>query len=203
MEKRKYDMSKYADMHAEVRIAGRDGEEIIVRNHIPYEEKEKMAAEMAENMIIIHDDSCIYQSSEFSKFKKYLVAKYYTDIDTEGLTPNDVADFMINNDIWHDVSRNAGWDYAIVEDIYRALFDSVKRTYEDDKSISKALRTSFGFLFNGEDIAESLAKAEAVKDMVYDAVGAWRKAEKEKEENIDDGTIKVGGNIINFAKRTE
>lgn len=203
MEKRKYDMSKYADQHTEVRVGGVDGEEIIVRNHIPYEEKEKMATEMAEHMIMIHDDSCVYQSSEYNKFKKYLVAKYYTDIDTDGLTPNEIADFLINNNMWHDVSRVAGWDYAIVEDIYRALYESVKRTYEDDKSISKAMRTSFGFLFNGEDITESIAKAEAVKDMIYEAVGAWRKVEKEKEENIDDGTIKVGGNIINFAKRTE
>ena len=201
MEKRKIDMSKYSEMCEIVTVEGKDGEKIFVRTHIPYEEKEKMATEMAERLIIIHDDSCVYKSHEFSKIKKFMVAKYYTDIDTDDLTPNDVSDFFINNEMWRMISQECGWDYTIVEDIFNALYKSVKKTYEDDKSLTKAIRTSFGFLFTGEDITESLAKAEAMKDTLYEAVGAWRQVEKEKEEKIDNGTLKVGGNIINFAKK--
>lgn len=201
MEKRKIDLSKYADMCEIVEISGTDGTKIHVRTHIPYDEKEKMATEMAERLIVIHDDSCVYKSHEFSKVKKYLVAKYYTDVDTEDLTPNDVADFFINNEMWRMIGQECGWDYTIVEDVFKDLYKAVKKTYEDDKSLTKALRTSFGFLFNGEDITESLAKAEAMKDTVYEAVSAWRQVEKEQEEKIDDGRLKVGGNIISFAKK--
>lgn len=201
MEKQKIDLGKYADMCELVEVDGKDGTKITVRTHIPYEEKEKMATEMAERLIVIHDDSCVYKSHEFGKVKKYLVAKYYTDLDTEDLTPADVANFFINNEMWRVIGQECGWDYTIVEDIFNDLYKAVKKTYEDDKSLTKALRTSFGFLFNGEDVTESLAKAEAMKDTVYEAIGAWRQVEKEKEEKIDNGTLKVGGNIINFAKR--
>ena len=201
MEKQKIDLSKYADMYEVVEIEGKDGTKISARTHIPYEEKEKMATEMAERLIVIHDDSCVYKSSEFGKIKKYMVAKYYTNLDTEDLTPDDVANFFINNEMWRMISQECGWDYTIAEDIFKDLYKAVKKTYEDDKSLTKALRTSFGFLFNGEDITESLAKAEAMKDTVYEAIGAWRQVEKEQEEKIDDGKLKVGGNIISFAKK--
>lgn len=201
MEKRKIDLSKYADMCEYVEIEGEDGVKIKARTHIPYEEKEKMATELAERLIVIHDDSCVYKSSNLGKLKKYLVAKYYTDIDTEDLTPDDVANFFINNEMWKMIGQQCGWDYAIVEDIFDSMYKAVKKTYADDKSLTKAIRTSFGFLFNGEDITESLAKAEAMKDMVYEAVDVWRQVEQEKEEKIDNGTLKVGGNIINFSKK--
>ena len=48
MEKRKIDMSKYADMHDEKVIKGKDNTDIVVRNHIPFSDKEAMATEMAE-----------------------------------------------------------------------------------------------------------------------------------------------------------
>lgn len=201
MEKRKIDLSKYAEQYEIQTVEGTDGTKVVVRSHIPYAEKEQMARELAERMIVIHDDSCVYLSSEYGKYKKYLVAKYYTDIDTEDLMPDDVADYFVNNDMWKMIGQICGWDYAIVEDIFKGLFNAVETTFNDDKSLTKALRTSFGFLFNGEDITESLAKAEAMKDTIYEAVGAWRQVEKEKEEKIDNGTLKVGGNIISFAKK--
>jgi len=201
MEKKKFDLSSYADAYKEMTVKGDDGTIVMVRDHIPYVEKEEMAREMAERLIMIHDDSCVYKSSEYSKLKKYYVAKYYTDIDTEDETPEAVADFMVNNEVWPVIRSECGWDVSIVCGIFDKLYESVRKTYEDDKSLTKALRTSFAFLFNGEDITESLAKAEAMKDTIYEAVGALRKVEKEKEEKIDHGTLKVGGNIINFAKK--
>lgn len=201
MEKRKYDLSKYADEHREACVRGEDGTEVTVRDHIPYAEKENMAHEMAERLIVIHEDSCVFQNSEYDKVKKFLTAKYYTDIDTEDMTEEEVADFMMNNEVWRPVESECGWDLSIVCGIYDAIFKAVKDTFEDDKSITKALRTSFGFLFNGEDVTESLAKAEIMKNTVYEAISAWNKAEKDKEETIDNGTLKVGGNVLNFAKK--
>ena len=66
MEKRKFEFEKYADMHDEKEVTGKDGTKVMVRDHISYAEKEAMANEMAENMIMIHDESCVYESSEYN-----------------------------------------------------------------------------------------------------------------------------------------
>ena len=67
--------------------------------------------------------------------------------------------------------------------------------------VKKAIRTSFGFLFNGEDITESMAKAELTKDTMFKALDAINKKEQEEAEKMNDGKLRVAGNILNFAKR--
>jgi len=201
MEKRKFEFEKYADMHEEKEVTGKDGTKVTVRDHISYADKEAMANEMAEQLIMIHDDSCVYDSSEFDKIEKFMIAKYYTDIDTEGVEPKDIADFFINNEMMGDIREIMWRDYVEVEDIFWKLNESVTKTYEDDRCLTKALRTSFGFLFTGEDVTSSLIDAEDIKDKLFDAIGALRKVESEKEETIDNGKVMVGGNLINFAKK--
>lgn len=203
MEKRKIDFSKYADMHEDTVIAGKDGTEITVRDHIPYSEKEAMVTDMAEHLLMIHDDSCVFLSSTYCKYEAFMVAKYYTDIDTDDADYNEVADFLINNDMYGDVIAHIWMDFQIVLEMFGYTEASVTKTYEDDKCLTKALRTSFGFLFSGEDISESMAKAEATKDTLYEALDALHKADKEKEKQIDNGIVRIGGNMINFAKKTE
>ena len=94
-------------------------------------------------------------------------------------------------------------DIKYVSEIFWRLYTALTTTYSDDKSLTKAIRTSFSFLFTGEDITESLAKAEAMKDTVYGAINAFKNLEKEQSENINNGSLKIGGNIIKFAKKPE
>ena len=131
----------------------------------------------------------------------YAIAKYYTDIDTEDVDPENIADFFINNGMMRDIMDIVRGDFEEVDDILWRLQESVTKTYEDDKSLTKAIRTSFGFLFTGEDIAENLAQAEGVSDKLFEAFGALRKLESEREEKIDEGKVMVGGNLISFAKK--
>lgn len=201
MEKRKFVLINYADMHEEKEVTGKDGTKVTVRNHIPYSEKEAMAYEMAERMIIIHDESCVYISSAFRKFEMYLIAKYYTDIDTDGVNPEDVSDFFINNEIMDDIESFTRCDYAEAEDIFWRLEKSFIKTYEDDKSIKKAIKQSFGFLFNGEDVTESMAKAEGISRTLLDAMTALRESDAKRIKNVDNGKVTVGGNVISFAKK--
>ena len=203
MEKRKINMENCADMHDKKLIKGKDGTEITVRDHIPYSAKEAMAVEIINNSVTVHEDACVYYGSNHTKIELYMIAKYYTDIETDGLEYNDVADYLINNGLSNEIKQYIAQDYEYVQEIYVSLFDSLETIYCYDSSITRALRTSFGFLFNGEDITESLAKAEVMKDTVYDAISAFRSMEKEKSEKIDNGTVKIGGNIINFAKKQE
>ena len=62
-------------------------------------------------------------------------------------------------------------------------------------------RDGGSFLFNGEDITESLAKAEMTKDTMFKALDAINKKEQEEKEKMNGGKLKVAGNILNFAKR--
>ena len=201
MQKTKIDMSKYADMHEEKVLTGKDGQTITVRDHISYAEKEAMAQEIAENVLTIHDDSCVYESYRYEVVEKYFIAKYYTDIDTDGVAEEDVADFLVNNELLGDIAAIIWTDFGIVLEIYELIKDAYIETYGDDKSLTKAIRTSFGFLFNGEDITESMAKAEKTNSVLMNALEALQDKEREKSQKVDNGKLTIGGNIINFAKK--
>lgn len=201
MEKRKIDLAKYADMHNEVELVGADETKISVRTHIPYIEKEAAARDMVEQIAMIHDDSCVYVGSNSDKYELYVIAKYYTDIDTEGIEPEDIANFIINDGFADQLNSTIEADYKYVRELYWYLYDGFKASYDDDRSLTKAIRRSFSFLFNGEDITETMAQAEIAKDRVFNAFNALRKEEEIKENTIDDGRLMIGGNVINFAKK--
>lgn len=199
MDKQKIDFSKYHDMHSEHQVTGDDGTTVTVRDHIPYAEKEAMATELATRLVMIHNDSCCYEGYEFRKIECFLNAKFYTDIDIEDATEEDVADFLINNGLDRKIEEINGYDIRVVYGIMDRMMDAVSQIYEDDHSIKTALRTSFGFLFNGEDVTESLAKAETVSGTLFDALSALKNQQKRQE----NGTVNVGGAILNFARKEE
>ena len=201
MKTKKIKMQKYHDMHEEVTVTGKDGTEITVRTHIPYEQKVEMAKEIAAQAIMIHDDSVTYSSYEEYAIDIMMTLKYYTNVDVSGNTPGECYDFVINNEIINDMMSVISEDHSDVLSIYYAIKNYVMATFKDDRSLTKAIRTSFGFLFNGEDVTESLAKAEAMKDTVYNAIGALREKEAEDANKTDPGTIRFGGNILNLSKK--
>lgn len=197
MEKKKIDFAKYGEMCAEKKITGSDGTEVMVRDHIPYAQKEEYAQELAVRVVVIHNDSCCYDGYDYNKIDMLLTAKYYTDIDTEGATEDEVADFLINNNLYAQIEEIVGDDLYIVNKISDGMISGMEITYEDDHSLKQALKTSFGFLFTGEDITESLAKAEDVSGNLFDAIAALRK----EKQNDNPGKMNVNGNILNFAKK--
>ena len=200
MRKKKYNMSKYANYCSEEIFTGTDGTEIVVRNHIPYEEKVSLAREMAEQILMIHDDMCCYYSYEGDAIEKLMVAKYYTNINTEGVSPGTVMDFMINNGLCDAVYEFIRDDWCAVVDIYQDIIHATEKVFDSDRSILRAVRTSFPFLFDGQDITETLANAENISGTLFDALAALKKENKE-EQRINNGVMNVGGNILNFSKR--
>lgn len=200
MKKRKYDIH----VDEQLTCVIKSGEYSIgAIQHIPYREKEQMANEIAEHVLIVHDDSCMFESHEYDKIFRLMVVKYYTDIDTDGVDEYELIDYLTYTGLWNQLFDFIEGDVSVVIEIYQSIVSNVILTYSDDKGLTKALRTSFGFLFNGEDITESLAKAEAMKDTVYEAIGAYRQLDKEKSENINNGKLNLGGTIINFAKKPD
>ena len=201
MRKHKIDFKKYADKYDEVEVAGKDGTKVTVRTHIPYEDKVKMARELVEQGLMVHDDSICYEGYTLQALKMMKVLEYYTDVKTDDAEPFQVADFVINNEMWTGMSQAIDDDWGELCEIFYPMMNAVRSTFKDDRGLTKAIRTSFGFLFNGEDITESLAKAEATKDTVYKALGALQQKEQEEQENIHDGLLNVGGKVLNFSKK--
>lgn len=201
MKSKKINFKKYADMHDEKEITGKDGTVILVKNHISYADKVQMARDVIENCVMIHDDSCCYESHDIHAERIKAMVRYYTNVQVDDATADEVADFMINNEFLGQVREYIHDDYFEAEDIYITLMNMVMEVYTDDMSLKKAIKTSFGFLFNGEDITESLAKAEMTKDTMFKALDAINKKEQEEKEKIDDGRLKVGNNILNFARK--
>ena len=201
MRKKKIDFKKYADMHEKKEITGKDGTVIVARDHIPYTDKVEMAKEIVENYVMIHDDSCAYENYDIYAAIIRMIIKYYTNVPVDDAEDYEVADFAINNELIGQIEEYIREDYLRFEDVYLTMLRSVIDNYDDDQSLKKAVKTSFGFLFNGEDITESMAKAELTKDTLFNALDAINKKEEEAQSKMDDGRLNVGGNILNFAKR--
>lgn len=201
MRKKKIDFKKYADMHEDIELTGNDGTKIQVRNHISYADKIQMARDVIENCVMIHDDSCCYEGINIYAEKIRAIVKYYTNVPVDDADAYEVADFVINNGLLAEIREYIHDDYYEAEDVYVTMLNMVMETYMDDMSLKKAIKTSFGFLFNGEDVTESLAKAELTKDTLFDALAAINKKEEEARSKMDDGKLKVGGNILNFSRR--
>ena len=125
----------------------------------------------------------------------------YTNVIVDEATAEEVCDFMINNGLIGQLREFIHDDYYEAEDVYVTMLNMVLETYDDDMSLRKAIKTSFGFLFNGEDITESMAKAELTKDTLFKALDAINQKEQEASENMDNGKLKVGSNILNFARK--
>ena len=188
-------------MISETELIGNDGIKITARNHIPYEDKVSLCREIIENSIMIHDDSCCYENVNIHAERIMAVMKYYTNVIVDDAEAMEVCDFAINNGLIEQVREYIHDDLFELEDIYYTMLNMVIDTYTDDMSLKKAIKTSFGFLFNGEDITESLAKAEMTRDTMFKALNALNAKEKEESEKLDKGKLTVSGKILNFAKK--
>ena len=149
-----------------------------------------------------YDHKCVYyrQYDPFLKLedKTYLKYQRYNEDEYSGGNERQPVEYFDRS--YFEAIRD---DWNAVEDIFFNMSRGVMDNYADDRGLTKAIRTSFGFLFNGEDITESLAKAEATKDTLYKALGALHAKEQEEQEKLKGGKLMVGNNIINFAKRKE
>jgi len=203
MKKQKIEFEKYKDKYEIAQVRGKDDVTINVRTHIPYADKIQMAREIIEQCVMTHDDSICYEGFMTEAIQMLKILEYYTDVDTEGVEPEEAADFLINNELYGEISETIRNDWREFLSVFYRMLNSVMEGYKDDRGLTKAIRTSFGFLFNGEDITESLAKAEATKDTMYKALGALNEKELEEKEKLNNGKLMIGDNIINFAKKRE
>lgn len=182
-----------------------EGATVNVKTWLPYSEMEDMAIEMAELTILFDDTgfACIGHTENL--VKGYLMAKYLTDLDLEDCSAEEVYDFLTETGLYEkidDPARELMWR---VEDIYRAICNNMIDKHMLENSIGHKLQKTFGFLFSGEDVAESIAKSELINEQMIDMLGVFLNHKKEQEMlnsgKQDKSKLRVGGALVNMAKK--
>lgn len=163
---------------------------------IPYEQKIEFAKEYASMVIAVDEDTGRYKKIPFAyPVETYLAMKYYTNLDTEDCTAEDVYNFVLRS------IRNSRLSEVISEDVKdtMCMAEAVVASIIDDNNYANSagykIMKSFGSLFTGEDIAETLAKTQEVNEDMIKVIGLLN-AEKQKSK-------KVIPSMIDFTKRDE
>lgn len=199
MEKKKFKIAGCADLCDEHTIDV-NGEELTVRTHIPLEKKLAMAQELVTFISLIDDENEIMSESHLYQVGLvYLTVLYYTNADLDDVNATDVFDWMINTGVYDQTLENLVYEdrYYVVE-MAQAIYKNISNAYAVEHGLAHAVKKTFGFMFNGEDITETLAKSQAISDKMIDVVGKLNAAEQPKSK---DGGVKVGGNVIRIAKK--
>lgn len=203
MDKVKMDFANIGDIHKD-RIVDVNGTQVTVRTHIPMEEKRKMAEEWTEMTVLFDDENNICLNSHENEFiRMYLMMKYYTNLDVDDVGVDDVANLLINTESEGKIYGCVVDDLCYVQDMTIQMRSNVREMYNTGNSLAHAVKTSFGFLFNGEDITETLAKSQILSDKMLEAVKVLQDKEKEAPKKANNGVLTVGGKIVNIAKKNK
>jgi hypothetical protein len=196
MDKVKVDFSKYnAPKEKEIYV----GENTIhVKEWITVAEKLELLDMLAMFMLETDEPRKMrYRSAVYELGRRFLIIKYYTDVDTDGATPTDVVDWISGSGHWDDIINWCLDDMFIVDEMVDTYVQNEIDAYNREQSLSTAIRNSFGFLLNGEDITETMAKAGETGDQILEVVDRLNKAAKKPEA----GKVNIGGNVISIGKK--
>ena len=93
MEKIKVDMTAKPEVWTDVALE--DGTQVKIRNYLPYAEREEAAAEYAARALVVADEEngIVYDSYRMDIEWDYVMVKYYTNINVNGIPTEDVFDY--------------------------------------------------------------------------------------------------------------
>lgn len=183
-----------------------NGIKVQVKKWLPYSVMEEMAMELASMALMFDADvgfACIGHGEKMAK--AYLIVKYFTDLDIEGCTPEEVFDYVTATELLEKIESavdNAMWR---VEDIYYLMCRTLVDKFMKENSVEGLLKKTFGFLLTGEDITESLAKSEGIANRMVEVMDIFQRHEKEqavlKSTKKDSSKMKIGGATLSLAKK--
>lgn len=152
------------------------GQETLVKDRIPYKEKMDAAEEFAALATVFNEELGIaYDSPLSDAVEKYILLKYYTGIDMsayaeyDGLCQmmDDIGEYPID-----DLGSVVQEDWRVLWDLCYQVRSSVEAAFEKEHSLAHRIQTSFGFLFEGKDLTQTLAEAREVNEQMIDHLGA-------------------------------
>lgn len=175
------------------------GESIHMVRHISLEKKMQMATELAQAIMMPNEHVGILTTvALYDVAVLYMIMKYYSDADLDDVATQTVFDWIVGNNAYDRVMDYVSDDFAYVKRIVDSMVTNFQEEFVAAHSLTHALRTSFGFLFDGRDITETLAEGREVSDQILDVVGRLNEAAKKEEA----GRVKVAGNVINIGKKS-
>ena len=202
MDKKKYDMSHAADNARTTKVDLGNGNEITVLHFIPYSQKESFAMEFAEYVMQADEELGVcYDGYNAQMIEYYLVAKYYTDIDTEGIEPSAVCDFLCNSSSIDNIMGVVSDDFYFCRNMGYRIIEACKIRFETENGLARVVKN----LLN-TDVDTNNEETRELIEKLIDMRGALME-KQEDEKVLQFGTkktanhMKTGGAKINLAKK--
>ena len=176
MEKIKVDLKDYKLEAEELDL--KNG--IIVKNRIPYSDKEKMAVEYINSTTSVDENLGIcYTIYSSILVWNYLFLKYYTNIDVDDVEDLTILfDYAQSHDLMSDIVKaHVCEDVDHVYDIADIYRESVVTLYEKEHSLEQQVKTILS-----TDVDTNIAETRELIEKLTDMKGAL--IEKEEREKV-------------------
>lgn len=164
------------------------GQTIKVQSFIPYKTKVEAAQELVAIGAIFDEKLGIaYWSHMYEAATRYVRLKYYTDFDLTAYEGAEGLYLLMDRTDTEDsteLDNAVGEDFDTVRNLAWDIYHNVKYVFEHEHSLGQKVLGSFGFLFDGKDITESLAEAREISEKMIDTLGAAKK----------------GGNVVDMSQ---
>ena len=173
---------------------------------IPYSQKEEMAKKLAQSTVICDADGCSYMSYLYDLSRMFLIAEYYTNIDTsdwnteEGRTA--IFDYMTRYgdelmSRYEKMCENEAFkhDIEIVDNIYGRMYGALAFKHEHTSSLSYKIGKAFESVLNDQDIVKTLAQSRDVSEKMIEMLKVFKERDNKEKPDLNAAAMKM------FAKK--
>jgi len=195
MEKIKIDMTAKPEVWTDVALE--DGTQVKIRNYLPYAEREEAAAEYAARALVVADEEngIVYDSYRMDIEWDYVMVKYYTNIDVDGIPTEDVFDYAKRTKLLETVREIVGEDAYFTLGMGDKMAFAATAAIEKRGSLPYFIKNRMGYLLDAEKTAETLAQAEDLKEKMIDILGAVKERDMIKSVQKKPAAIPGGMNL--------
>ena len=195
MEKIKIDMTAKPEVWTDVALE--DGTQVKIRNYLPYAEREEAAAEYAARALVVADEEngIVYDSYRMDIEWDYVMVKYYTNINVNGIPTEDVFDYAKRTKLLEAIKEIAGEDVYLTLGMGDKMAFAVTTAIEKRGSLPYFIKSRMGYLLDAEKTAETLAQAEDLKEKMIDILGAVKERDMMKSVQKKPAVIPGGMNL--------
>ena len=155
------------------------GQEVQVKNRLTYMEKLEAAEEHVARIGVFDEENGLCYITHLERaIQMFTKLKMYTSLDMsehEGLNGLcTLMDKLADEDIT-EFEAFVHDDFDVLMDLADNLWYNVAAVFEKTHSLATRFEKSFGFLFDGKDLTQTLAEAREVSEQMIDHLGAIQK----------------------------
>ena len=184
-------------------VKDKNGNDVVILQHIPYERKLEFCRELAEMTLIADPNTGIcYVSALFEVVWNYLFIKYYTNIDVEWVKAGEdycaLYNYVASEEL--DYKRNTLKDMRIVGEYWERYSASIIRQYEAQHSLGQQVKELLS-----TDVNTTNEETRQLIEKLIDMQEALKEKEEDKKvlqfAKKKADVPKVGGVKMSFAKK--